>query len=719
MHSLYHGRRFVFDLETNGLLDAVTRVHCAVAIDIDTDEVLDFKPDEIDEFLKLYQEAELLIGHNIIGYDCAVIEKLYGIPIPPAERLLDTVNFAKLCFSDIKQSDFPKAKAWKAYKAKYDTWMAAERRKVAEAWGEDQVDTWEYNPPVSVVGERPFEFPGQFVGMHSLEAWGYRLGAERKGDYSKEMKAEGLDPWESWNPRMHAYMIQDGVVNLALYRYLLKQKASPQAILLEMRVQRLCSKIERNGWPFNREAAERLYTELCAERESLAQSLRSLFPPWTVQLDDFIPKRNNKTKGYVAGVPVERYETIEFNPSSRDHIISRLKDKYGWVPRDEDYTANGKPKVDDEVLQRLKYPEAKALARYFLIQKRIGQLGEGNQAWMRCVTKEGLIHGRYNTNGASTGRATHYSPNISQVPSIRAEYGRDCRALFCVPTGWKQLGADQAGLELRCLGSFLATFDGGAYIQIVLNGDVHWENAKALFGLDPSTERYGPIGDDGHPAPIPLHEEYRGIAKTFIYAFLYGAGPEKLGSVAGVKQAEAKAWLANKKHHKAILRLRNYLTKRFGTVPSNKKLFTTYKGELLSAQFLAALPALGELIKAVKAAAKKGWLKGLDGRVLPVRSEHSALNTLLQSAGAVICKQWITDAEDALVASGLKHGWDGDFVVLGWIHDELQVAVREGLEDRVSTILVETARRAGDPFKSWRCPTDGDAKVGANWADCH
>src|SRR3546814_581931 len=143
---------------------------------------------------------------------------------------------------------------------------------------------------------------------------------------------------------MHSYMIQDGRVNLALYRYLMDQGVSLQAMQLEMRVQRLCSQIERNGWPFDRKAAEELYATLCAERENLSQSLRSLFPPWEVQLEDFVPKRNNKTKGYIAGVPVPRSETVEFNPGSRDHIADRLTAKYSWQPAEDGYTDSGKPK---------------------------------------------------------------------------------------------------------------------------------------------------------------------------------------------------------------------------------------------------------------------------------------------------------------------------------------------------------------------------------------
>jgi hypothetical protein len=698
--------RFLFDLETNNLLADVTRVHCAVAIDIDTEEVHDFKPHEIGKFLELYVKAKWLGGHNIIGYDIQVIAKLYGVRPSPDCEIVDTLPLARLVFSDIKQTDFPLAKAWKKYKLAFDQ-HEARRAAYLEETGRD------IGP---LPGKRPQEFPGQFVGLHSLEAWGYRLGTERKGDYSKEMKAQGLDPWASWNEAMHAYMLQDGVVNLGLFRHLMAQNPSPLSVALEMAVQFLCERMTRNGWPLDLAKAQELYVRLCQRRHELEVLLAEAFPPWEVRLEDFIPKRNNKTKGYVAGVPIERWETREFNPSSRDHIADRLKAKYGWEP--VEFTEGGSPKVDDDVLQALPYSEAKLLAEYFLIQKRIGQLGEGSQAWLKQVTKKGRIHARYNTNGALTGRATHSNPNIAQVPSVGAEYGWDCRVLFHVPRGWKQLGADQSGLELRCLGSFMAAFDGGAYIQIVLHGDVHWENAKALFGLPDDTVR----DEKNNPA----HKKYRDVAKTFIYAFLYGAGPEKLGSIPGVTPEEEKLWLSDPKHRKALIAIRDKYARRKIKL-TRKQLLLIYKGEQLSAAFLRKFPALKKLLTYVKDAAGKGWLKGLDGRVLPIRSDHAALNTLLQSAGAVLCKSWITMAEKALVEAGLKLSeglgdeWDrdADVVFLGWIHDELQVAVREGLEEKVSAILIETGRRAGEPFASWKCPTDVEVKPGANWAECH
>jgi DNA polymerase I-like protein with 3'-5' exonuclease and polymerase domains len=390
------------------------------------------------------------------------------------------------------------------------------------------------------------------------------------------------------------------------------------------------------------------------EREQLRRELVGLFPNWMERLPDFIPKRNNKTQGYIAGVPVERWREHEFNPSSRDHIADRLRAKYGWKP--ESFTDGGKPTIDDEVLSKLPYPEAQKLARSFLLDKRIGQLAEGAQAWLN-VSKEGKIHASYNTNGAVSGRSTHSHPNISQVPRVSSPFGRECRALFHVPRGWVLIGADQSGLELRCLASDMAAFDGGNYATVVTQGDVHTTNQLA--------------------AGLPT----RDAAKTFIYATLYGGGDEKIGSIVG-KGAGA--------------------------------------GKALKAAFRANTPGYTELVDTVKTAAKRGWIKGIDGRKMPVRSDHAALNLRLQNSGAIICKQWGADAEEAMLEAGLRHGWDGDFAFVSWSHDEYQVACRDDPATIaiVRKCLEETGARAGEPF-NFKCPLGAETKLGANWAETH
>lgn len=629
-----------YDLETNGLLDEVHTIHCAVAINVETDETLDWGPAEIPEFIDWFlcclARGDTMIAYNGIGYDELVLKKLYGIEVP-LEQSRDTMVLGKLIHPDIKKTDFIRHKRWKKYKALTDA---------GKSWPADK--------PI------PLEFPGNHVGNHSLAAWGYRMGIH-KGDYK--------GGWDRWSPEMHEYMIQDGVVGVELYRRLMAHEPTLQSVTLEHRIARLCAQIERNGFPFDATKAVELLARLQNEREALRQELIALFPPWKVQLPDFIPKRDNKPRGYKKGVPVKRSKTIEFNPQSRKHIIHCFRSKYNWKPSPDEYTQQaevdpvtkekipkGSPKVDDEVLSRLPYPEAPKLARLFLINKRIGQLSEGSQAWLK-VQKNGKIHARYNTNGAVTGRATHSRPNISQVPRLSSEFGRECRELFYVPAGWVLVGADQSGLELRCLASDMAAFDGGAYGKIVTEGDVHTANQQAA-GL-----------------------KTRDDAKTFIYAFLYGAGNGKIGLIIG-KGAKA--------------------------------------GAALRKAFLKGLPALGKLTAFVKKAASRGWIKGIDGRKMPIRHAHASLNTRLQNSGAVICKQWGCDADDELKRRGLKHGWDGDYAFLSWSHDEYQVAVRDDPETiaTVRSVLKETGRNAGKPY-NFRCPLDVDTKVGMNWAETH
>ena len=209
------------------------------------------------------------------------------------------------------------------------------------------------------------------------------------------------------------------------------------------------------------------------------------------------PKVNNAKRGYIKGVTIWKPNIIPFNPGSREDIAERLKQTYGWTP--SEFTESGSPKIDDEILTALPYPEAKELSRYFLLQKRLGQIGEGRQAWLKnaiCENGQYIIHGRVITNGAVTGRCTHSSPNIAQVPAVGSPYGEECRALFHAPTGWLQIGCDASGLELRCLAHYMARYDNGAYADIILHGDIHTENQKAA-GL-----------------------ETRNQAKRFIYAFL-------------------------------------------------------------------------------------------------------------------------------------------------------------------------------------------------------
>jgi DNA polymerase-1 len=635
--------RYISDLETDGLMDVVSKVHCAVLKNIDTGEVRGFRPHEIEEYLDILQGAEEAWFHNGIGYDEKVLAKLFPDRDLSKVKFYDTMVLGYLVYPDIKQTDFERWARWKPYAE----FLKAEVK--AEAKGEE--------PPVWK-GPVPPYFPGDLMGRHSLKAWGCRLG-NYKGDYD--------GGWDSFNEDMFDYMLQDAEVTYDLYHRLMAHEPSPQALELEHRIHRLCDKIQDNGFPFDMEEASKFLAMLVDKREALHRELKSLFPNWRVRLPDFIPKRPNKTKGYLAGVPVERWKDVEFNPTSRDHIEYCLKAKYNWKPKE--FTDGGKATIDEDVLASLPYPEAAKLAEYFTIDKRISQLAEGDQAWMK-LCKGGKIHARYTPNGANTGRATHSKPNISAVPRVSSVFGRECRALFHAPTGWVQVGADQQGLELRCLASDLAPFDNGEYAKVVCEGDVHTTN-RIAFGL-----------------------HLRDSSKTAIYAVCYGAGDEKLGTVA-VEDAR----------------------KAGEKVPTGK---LTAIGKAMRDKFETDLPAYKQLVDTVKRAAGRGWIKGIDKRKINIRATHAALNTRLQSAGAVICKQWGCDLDDALKAKGLKHGWDGDYVFLSWSHDEYQLAViNQPLTiEIVKEAAIETGRNAGKPF-NFMCPLDVDVKVGANWAECH
>lgn len=593
----------VFDLETDGLLDEVSKIHCLVVKDLKTGCVHTWV-DKIEEGVKHLMawaaEGRTLSGHNVIKYDIPVIQKLYPWFTVDQSKVFDTLVATRLIWANIKDTDTALLKQEK--------------------------------------------LPGKLFGSHSLAAWGYRLG-NYKGDYS--------GGWETFSQEMLDYCVQDVEVTASLYQKIIDKNYAQQALDLEHQVAWLMAKQERNGFHFDMKKAAELLGTLVQRRGELERELKEYFGSWEVQLPDFVPARDNKTLGYKKGVPVKKIKTVEFNPSSRDHIADRLITLYGWKP--VDFTEGGKPMVDEVVLGKLSYPPCKQLTEYLLVQKRISQLNEGGQAWMKCE-KKGKIHGSINPNGAVTGRATHSYPNISQVPSSGSPYGPECRALFTVPADWLLVGADASGLELRCLAHFMAKWDGGKYAEILLGGDIHTENQKAA-GL--ST---------------------RNQAKTFIYAFLYGAGDAKIGSITGGASSE---------------------------------------GRKLKQKFLRSLPALGRLVEAVQGAAKRGYLVGLDGRHIHVRSSHAALNTLLQSAGALVCKKWLVLLEEHLQAAGLKHGWDGDYAFCAWSHDECQIACRSPeIAAAVRKMAEDCVLKAGDYF-GFRCPTAGESKVGKTWADTH
>lgn len=426
----------IFDIETDGFLHKLTKVHCVSIWHIEEARLYHFGPQEIPEALKMLQSADEVIGHFIKGFDLPAIEKVYPrFTLKEGCKVTDTLLFSKLIWPDLKERDF-----------KY-------RRK---------------HP----------EYPGRLIGSHGLEAWGHRLGYH-KGDYAKECKAKGIDPWAEYNEDMARYCDNDVMLNRELWakiQYKMRD-LTPLSIDLEVRSREICDLQEKWGVYFDEETAFEFYNELTAIRTELHDKLVSTFGTWFARDKEFTPKRDNKKMGYKAGCTLTKIQLIEFNPNSRDHIARCLIKMRGWKPRV--MTDGGKPKVDEDVLSKLKYPEAKLLCRYLMINKRISQLAEGKGGWLKLVKKDSRIYAKIDTNGTGTARCTHNSPNLGQVPAVRAEYGLQCRQLFRATPGWVFVGADASGLELRCLAHYMARYDDGAYAKEVLHGDIHSINQEA------------------------------------------------------------------------------------------------------------------------------------------------------------------------------------------------------------------------------------------------
>lgn len=608
-------RGLLFDIETNGFLADMTKVHCLAVREAEGDacgpgaaeiKVYGGVTDEkIRNMLSHLEDAPCLIGHNILEFDIPALQKVYP-NFKPRGAKFDTLITSQLIWTDLFDQDFHF------------------RRK---------------NP----------DFPGNLMGRHKLKAWGYRLGV-LKG----KVEENGEENWyDKWTPELEEYCAQDIRVTKALLDLIESKNYSQQALDLEHEFKEYMLDQEREGLPFDEEGAKALYAELAAERATLEAALQTVFVPWQTKELAFTPKKNNAKRGYTAGVVfMKPGKLVTFNPRSHSHIAERLIAERGWQP--EEFTEQGKPQTDGDILEALgkKWPECKTLARHGEIQKIIGMVAEGKSAYLKMV-KNGRIHGRVVTNGAVTGRCAHKQPNLANIPR-RSALGSRVRRLFTAVNGYRLVSSDAQGLELRELGHYLSPYDGGQYATIVVTSDVHAHH-QALAGL--------PTRDN---------------AKTFIYGFIYGAGDAKIGLIIG-KGAHA--------------------------------------GKTLRLMFLKKFPALRALKDAVTSVAKKrGYLVGLDGRRLRVRAVYSALNTLLQSAGAITVKMWTILLNRELRQRGLFQS--GAARMVCHIHDEMILLVREGHESEVMEIANRTMSEAGEHFKL-RCRMEGSSKVGETWADVH
>lgn len=609
-------KTIIYDIESDGLLLDVTTIHCiGVKVNDEEPRVYTSRPlqgsaGSISDCIDLLRSSDILVGHNIVKYDNAVIRKLLGIDL-----FTTTIHF--------------------------DTLIASQLRY----------------PNLLLIDSNNKRLDPKLRGKHSLKAWGQRLG-NYKGEHND---------WSKLSEEMIEYCRQDISTTYTLYNKL-KDKVPEEAMRLEQKFAYIIGRQEEYGVLFDVDKAQQLHIELVKEQEIAIEELYKVFTPlknWvSVNKANEFNKDGTTSKNYLR--QLERgcfmnedldwgyFEEVTFNPKSGAHIVRWVEHLYGkqkWTMTDK-----GSPKTGEDDLIRMFSDKdwAKPLVHYLEVKKLLGQLAEGNNAWLKLVKDDNRIHGEVNTLGAVSRRCTHNNPNLAQVPSPRAYKGHECRALFIVPKGKKIVGCDMSGLELRIFAHYLAKYDNGKYASVILNDDIHTYNQKA--------------------AGLPT----RDLAKTFIYGTLYGAGDEKVGSIVGKDSKEGR-------------RLKNMFKKN---VPAYKVL----------------VDDIGKVVK------EKGFLIAIDGNRFFIRSEHSALNTLLQGTGALLCKQWCIITYDRLISLGYK--WDKDFAFTLNIHDEFEIECREEVAEEVAEIAKSSTTLAGEYFKL-RIKIEGEAKIGRDWGEVH
>ena len=549
----------------------------------DDKQITYFKEDELDKFSSYIGRYDEFVGHNIIGFDAPVIKKIIGVDLHEKGKVIDTLVLSRL-FDPVRE------------------------------------------------------------GGHSLKSFGERL---------KFGKLDFKD-FSEYSDEMLEYCIRDVELTERVLGYLIKHNPdfSREAIRLEHDIARIITQQENNGFLFDVTKADLLLGKLREKINEIEQKVRERFIPLPTFVKIVKPRYrkdgslstvglNSLGQGWESVVgDFSLIEMKEFNLGSRQQIARYLR-YFGWKPTK--FTEHGQPIVDEKVLQGITdIPEAELIKEFLLLQKRIAQV----ESWVEAVAEDGRVHGRVITNGAITGRMSHQSPNMAQVPAVYSPYGKECRELWVVPEGYKLVGVDASGLELRILSHYMNDKE---YIDAIINGDIHTTN-QSLAGL--ST---------------------RDQAKTFIYAFIYGAGDEKLGAICGGS--------------------RNY-------------------GKAIKSRFLSRTPALANFRKRVDKATGKGWLKGIDGRKLRIRNRHSALNTLIQGGGAIVMKKALILLEEQVSKHKLKAR------PVANVHDEFQYEVLETQAEDFGNLAVDSIINAGKEL-GIRCPLNGEYKYGNNWQETH
>jgi DNA polymerase I-like protein with 3'-5' exonuclease and polymerase domains len=624
--------KLVFDIESDGLFVTVKKIWVLVTHDIENDEVNIFSDHDANHKpllagLEYLYNADALIGHNIIGYDLLVFRKILNWTPNPKTKIIDTMLLSQVI---------------------------------------------NYN---------------RFNGKHSLAVWGKFLGHE---------KPEHED-WSQYSAEMLHRCVEDVGINVKVYKHLMRELSTmatkkpyiKTSIKNEHTTAQFCADAEYNGWMFDKPKALALLAamdeEMLAVQKLVEPKLRvetkrvdkePKVPKWiksgnydafTARYFSISPDTGPDDNRLVEG-PYSRIEFVQPDLGNIDSVKLYLH-TIGWEPDDWNWKKKGN--VFEKVSEKLTTSSLEKLGevgqlidKYYTTRSRHSIL----KGWLEGLDDQDRLHGSCFTIATPTGRARH--SGIVNVPSADAAWGADIRRLFIASPGYTIIGADSSGNQFRALCHYLKNDE---YTNEVLNGDVHQKNADVLTSIMVEEQK-------NFPKVIRETTVSRKLAKPFIYAYLFGAGGEKVSLIlTGMRNAK----LGNK----------------------------------IKAEFAKRIPGLSELIKKVNTIFEKTsysgdpWIPALDGRMIPCESAHKSLNYLLQSCEAVTCKGATAMAYDRLKEEGIP------FNPLIFYHDEIEFEVPHEYAERAAQIAKEAFRDAPKLFGV--DIMDGESKIGKDWYEVH
>jgi len=738
------------DTETNGLMFDCDRLHCATIFNATDKEWVIFAPEDFisdlteSQLISIkkkanrdtaslvrlcpnsqlpieLQRADKIVAHNGAKFDIPMINKIFGCDIP-VSKVIDTLILSTVSRPDRLGGN--SLKSWgerlNEYKGDYEGgWDNFNYEMLVyniqdvhvliklHEYIKDELGS-EYDKRVGVKWKSALKLEHEVAYIiHQSEMRGFPFDydfavsvLEDINSRLEEIDAE-LDKILSYRQEYHTPMVGCAEYDEYLVNKLIKGKY-PQEIMEKYR-------INLGTWEGTR--PKPTFDVFTAKGGHNANSVKY----WGEDI-------------YQVSGPYTKLTFVKTDPDSVNQMKAYLL-KRGWVPTE--FTEKGSPQITEESLVELaKVDSAIGLIseRYMLRHRRsilLGKDEDSTKGLLNNVRPDGRLTPYNHSYAGVTGRSRH--AGIVNIPNIDSPYGPQFRKMFTsgTETGTEEwsfetyrrnkdwsikkdengnsvkvrvntfrnaiVGCDASGLELRLLAHWLGSDE---FTDTVLNGEVHMVFWKL----------------------IDKYISSRGKGKGITYGFLYGAGDEKLGTMADIGRESIDAsflvsagWqqvgddsFTNKSRMKRELPPVNFFMAQSAII-----------GREIRECYLKGIPALDELVNYLKEHSKKHkFLIGIDGRRLTSRSSHAALNLAIQSTGAVVMKRAIKIAHDKFRAKGV------DFNLVCFMHDELQIIVSPKHVDFAKQALIESIREAGE-YYDLRCPLSGESKVGLNWMHTH